>query len=179
MTACKKTMRCADCGGSNVLLDAYAFWNDDTQDWEVAHSFDNAHCDDCDGETSIVECWLDTGEQATTDLPLIDVDERGHELLDHAIAVQREIAAKGVEAFAASHDDATGHEDEIVYRSAPRWAWDIMDETLDADTRSHAFDPSLRESVRSAINAMILSCERGDDAPISREEAGEDDEAEG
>lgn len=110
--------------------------------------------------------------------PVIDPDERGHALLDNAIAVQRHIAAHGIEAFSASHDDDTGHEDEIVYRSAPRWAWDIMDETLDADTRSKAFDPDLRESIRSAITSMILSCERADDEPISKEEAATDSDEE-
>ena len=252
MTARKKTQRCANCGGSNVLLDAYAFWNDETQDWELAHSFDDARCDDCDGETEIVERWLDTGEpvgegdrynsekfvirdivddvvvarihtreiaeswvshQADPDryaieppelvtvattfaapedilddggMPLIDLDDRAHALMDEEVRHQRDIqrareefGITGPVAFFAAHDAVTADEDEIVYRSAPRWAWEIMDETLAMDATSKAFDQSLRESISAATKAMILSCERGDDAPISREEAGEGDEAEG
>ncbi len=49
-------MVCAECGGENVMCDAYAQWNVDAQEWEIANMFDHAICADCgDGETSIVE----------------------------------------------------------------------------------------------------------------------------
>ena len=48
---------------------------------------------------------------------------------------------------------------EPVTRSAPRWAWDVIDETLAADARSSAFDPALREEVQSALDAMVDACE--------------------
>lgn len=48
-------MVCAECGSENVRRDAWASWNETEQDWELSHTFDYAHCDDCDGETTIYE----------------------------------------------------------------------------------------------------------------------------
>lgn len=47
-------MVCSVCRGSNVKADAFACWNVNTQEWEVASTHDKgAWCDDCDGETRI------------------------------------------------------------------------------------------------------------------------------
>ena len=45
---------CAICGGTNVKVDAWAAFNHATQRWELAETFDDAHCDDCGGETRVV-----------------------------------------------------------------------------------------------------------------------------
>jgi hypothetical protein len=58
----KVQMVCAECGGTNVMRDAWACWNVETQEWELQSTFDNAHCDDCDGETSIDDMPLDNWE---------------------------------------------------------------------------------------------------------------------
>lgn len=72
-----------------------------------------------------------------------------------------------------AHDDITGDDTEIIYRSAPRWAWEIIDETLALDAKSGAFDFDLRQRIADATTAMILSCDRADDAAISREDAAD------
>lgn len=64
-------------------------------------------------------------------------------------------------------------ENELVTRSAPRWAWDIIDETLAMDERSKSFSAELREEIGAANTAMALACERADDEPISRQDAWE------
>lgn len=46
---------CSTCGSENVMRDAWAVWNPDTQDWELGNVFDAGHCDDCDGEASLSE----------------------------------------------------------------------------------------------------------------------------
>ncbi len=46
------------------------------------------------------------------------------------------------------------YENELVTRSAPRWAWFRIDETLELDMRSIAFDPGLRDSIAEAYDAM-------------------------
>ncbi len=51
------------------------------------------------------------------------------------------------------------HEDEIVVRVAPRWAWEIIDETLAMDANSKAFGRELRDQISDAYDAMILACE--------------------
>lgn len=49
-------MVCRHCRSTNVKADAYAEWNEDSQQWEVSATFDKGgYCDDCDGETRIVE----------------------------------------------------------------------------------------------------------------------------
>jgi hypothetical protein len=46
---------CGTCGGENVKFDAWAIWDAEAQRWEVATTFDYAVCDDCDGETRVVD----------------------------------------------------------------------------------------------------------------------------
>ena len=49
--------------------------------------------------------------------------------------------------------------DEVVTRSAPRWAWEVIDETLEMDANSSAFDKELREQIALALKGMAISCE--------------------
>lgn len=51
---------------------------------------------------------------------------------------------------------------ELVDRSAPRWAWEVIDETLAMDCESKAFTPELRKAISDAYDAMIAACERED-----------------
>ena len=46
---------CETCGSDRVLVDAYAEWDVDTQQWELAHTYGYSFCKDCDGETTIVD----------------------------------------------------------------------------------------------------------------------------
>lgn len=54
----KLRMKCRDCGSTSVLRDAYAEWNEESQEWELQNIFDAAICcsEECDGgETEIEE----------------------------------------------------------------------------------------------------------------------------
>lgn len=64
----------------------------------------------------------------------------------------------------------TAHEDQLITRSAPKWAWQILDETIGMDARSTAFSADLRADIVAASIAVQLACDRGDDEPISRAE---------
>lgn len=44
---------CSSCQSENVVADAYVSWNDEIQKWEVEAVFDDAYCEDCEGETHI------------------------------------------------------------------------------------------------------------------------------
>lgn len=46
------------------------------------------------------------------------------------------------------------YNNEAVTRSAPRWAWDVIDETLAMDAKSSAFTTDLRGQIKAAIEAM-------------------------
>lgn len=43
---------CTKCGGDNILYDAWARWNPDTQEMELERNFDNTFCEDCESECS-------------------------------------------------------------------------------------------------------------------------------
>lgn len=45
--------------------------------------------------------------------------------------------------------------DEVITRSAPRWAWDLIDETLAMDAKSRAFSQELREEISRAHSAIL------------------------
>lgn len=49
---------CSHCGGRNVRRDADAAWDEDDQAWTLVGVYDNATCEDCGGETSLVESPL-------------------------------------------------------------------------------------------------------------------------
>lgn len=50
-----RTYVCSTCGSNRVLLDAWAAWSDETQTWDLASTTQSAFCEDCYGETRILE----------------------------------------------------------------------------------------------------------------------------
>ena len=76
MTAKKKVeMVCGSCGSMNIVADAHAIWNVDTQEWEVNNVFDKGHyCDDCEGECRIAEReFFPSEREFVTDLDLAEI----------------------------------------------------------------------------------------------------------
>jgi hypothetical protein len=56
---------CAECSSNNVVADAAARWNIESQDWEVVTIFDKGHCcDDC-GAADIQFAWANENLQET------------------------------------------------------------------------------------------------------------------
>jgi hypothetical protein len=51
----KVVIVCSTCGTQNVLVDAWAEWNPSEQKWELAKVCQTVYCQECDGESSIVE----------------------------------------------------------------------------------------------------------------------------
>lgn len=46
---------CSACGSEDVMRDCWATWNAELQLWESADLQDHAWCNNCDGETKLVE----------------------------------------------------------------------------------------------------------------------------
>ena len=44
---------CSTCGSPDVLLDAFAEWDEVEQAWCLQNTFDAAYCETCEGETSV------------------------------------------------------------------------------------------------------------------------------
>lgn len=55
MPKTKLKMTCRECGSENVLRDAWAEWDYESQEWVLQNVFDAAFCEDCEGECSIDE----------------------------------------------------------------------------------------------------------------------------
>ena len=49
---------CSECGSNEVVLDAYAQWCVESQDWELCSTYDEAYCTICDGKTRLKEVVL-------------------------------------------------------------------------------------------------------------------------
>lgn len=49
---------CSHCGSRDVRRDADATWNAGHQAWELCAVYDQAHCEQCGGETSLSEIPL-------------------------------------------------------------------------------------------------------------------------
>jgi hypothetical protein len=58
-------MVCGTCGSEDVRIDAWAGWNEETQAWELAETFDYSFCNACEDECRIKEIFQDDLGQAT------------------------------------------------------------------------------------------------------------------
>ncbi len=55
---------CDDCGGDDcILMDAFAEWDVEKQDWVLQNTFDNSWCRDCDCETNFTYVEIDNGKK--------------------------------------------------------------------------------------------------------------------
>lgn len=52
---------CQHCGSDNISADAVAFWDAESQSWQVSGVMDDGHsCDDCGKDTALIEQPLNT-----------------------------------------------------------------------------------------------------------------------
>ena len=49
------TFTCKTCGSKLVTRDAWAEWDEDSQNWVLGAAYDYAFCHACEGETHLVE----------------------------------------------------------------------------------------------------------------------------
>ena len=49
---------CGECGGSDVVRDAWAEWDEERQEWVLANVFDDGFCNTCGGEVRLEERTL-------------------------------------------------------------------------------------------------------------------------
>ena len=62
-----RTYTCATCGSDQVMLDAWAAWSAESQSWELAATMQSAFCEECDGETRLIEQPLPDTPPETSD----------------------------------------------------------------------------------------------------------------
>ena len=46
---------CIKCGSDRVVKDAWAEWDEDSQQWVLGAFFDDDYCLECEEETTIIE----------------------------------------------------------------------------------------------------------------------------
>jgi hypothetical protein len=49
------TYTCRWCGSDDVMLDAWAKWDQRRQEWTLTETFQEGYCRRCDGETRLIE----------------------------------------------------------------------------------------------------------------------------
>jgi hypothetical protein len=54
---------CAHCGSDNVTRDGLLEWDTDAQQWVKRGELDNTDCEECGGETSLIDIELKPGEK--------------------------------------------------------------------------------------------------------------------
>lgn len=69
---------CRECGSSAVLFDAYVTWDEVFQAMQIVNVFDDARCDECDGE-----CAYDEFEMENTEIVSEGKEETRKLLLQH------------------------------------------------------------------------------------------------
>ena len=104
-----KTFVCATCNSDQVQLDAWAAWSVETQSWELAATMQQAHCQNCDGETTLLEKPLSSLEKTATETIPSPSD------IAHS-PVNYEIILNGSTVYLRSPDPVTALEE---YRIAP------------------------------------------------------------
>lgn len=94
-------------------------------------------------------------------------------LAQQAVAKAREAGRDMETLFHAVrlHEEEAEMQNELVERCAPRWAWEVIDDALTNGSQDDHSDIEGRDQIGDALTAMITASERGDDVPISREEA--------
>lgn len=50
---------CTYCGSTDILVDSWVVWNECTQEFDIENIFDYAYCNECQGETKILDKELD------------------------------------------------------------------------------------------------------------------------
>lgn len=51
----KIRMVCATCGSDDVLADAWASWDINSQQWELSQTFDEKYCNNCEDSCKLIE----------------------------------------------------------------------------------------------------------------------------
>ena len=49
---------CCYCGSNSILMDAWAEWDTESQEWILSDTLVQAYCQQCDGETSLIDVEL-------------------------------------------------------------------------------------------------------------------------
>ena len=49
---------CPICGGDNVVSDAWASWDVESQQWVLENTFDQEFCNDCETEVNLQKEYL-------------------------------------------------------------------------------------------------------------------------
>lgn len=76
---------CVKCGSDGVKVDAFAFWNTATQQWDDTTLLDGCYCDSCDDDTTTRDEPIDGiwDEEMLKNLSQEMLDEKVHDLKGH------------------------------------------------------------------------------------------------
>lgn len=159
---------CRHCGSANVMRDAWAVWNTDTQSWELGASFDHSLCGNCDAETKWFE-WVDLpthrrrlirdlndqlrrGEPGPHDMVVITqgVQALGQDSIEQIVAVVQSFAV-----FTEDNDPNGEHDFAALEAAGHRLFFKIDYYNLERDGLSS--DPTDQEMTSRVLTIMLAS----------------------
>jgi len=156
---------CRTCGGTNVLLDAWAGWSPEKQEWELDATFDNGYCRTCNAETRHFD-WITLAEARKRAIRRLNDAMRQGELGPHdRVMLTPGVAGRGdafvtaaleaIRSFATftEANDPSGHHDfgRFEVEGVPLYfKIDYYDPTLMIGSEDPA-DPSLTARVLTVL----------------------------
>lgn len=133
----KTIKRCVYCKGTNVFVDAWANANDISD----VRTFDATFCEDCGGQTTLIDHaprqtdWLST---------------------DNAKRIVREEALLWLEAFAKDVDTDPDVDPETAEADGMRWLAGLDDDSEDFTAVAEDFALSLSEAVANVLMETLF-----------------------
>lgn len=118
------------------------------------HSYQCPRCGSIDLRVNIGSTFA-IEEEGT--LALVSDPPQLFDIMDHSFVAcsNEDCEFEGpAEVFLLNEQDT-----DLVTRHAPRWAWDIIDETLSMDAQAGNFDEELKTRIRAALDVMINASE--------------------
>lgn len=63
----KRRKVCSHCGSDNVVCDAWASWDESSQEWVLYNVFDYKYCTQCEADTTIKDIPAEVTEEEDHD----------------------------------------------------------------------------------------------------------------
>ena len=159
---------CRYCGSANVMRDAWAVWDVDTQTWQLGASFDYSKCGDCDAEMQWFE-WVDISTYRTRTIRRLNDQLRHGQPGPHdmvmatpgllgldEVTIQRVVqAVQSFDAFTEDNDPHGEHDCAALEVDGHRVFFKIDYYNLTFDGQSS--DPADPEVTARVLTTMLAS----------------------
>lgn len=158
--------RCQTCGSERVARDAWACWNSQTGLWELENVFDQEHCHQCEGQTSLV--W--SMPEVPANQKIRDLNDRfrtngegigsimvtaGVQALGETAMHQAMLAVREFSDFSTDNDPWGEHDFGAIQVAGEKVFWKIDPYNLDLSAGSES--PANAATTHRVLTIMLAS----------------------